>query len=211
MILVISSNTKPDDLYLNGVQRQRFLPAIAALNAHCEVLNLNEQRDYRVGRAPLVDAYLYPLNERISQIMEEQFLRLAGEFKEKGCIRIQNRDIPYLKCAEKVVWFAFDVVCNLPRSQLDYLELADRCDAIFISDVPELTEKHTLQTIMLIHLIDVMYDRGVNIIMSAAVPVEKLYTTGEMAETFKRTLSRLIEMQSVDYLNRHPKRQAQEI
>ncbi len=211
VILVISSNTKPDDLYLNGVQRQRFLPAIAALNAHCEVLNLNEQRDYRVGREPLVDAYLYPLNAYTNQTMEAQFLSLAGDFQENGAIKIQNRDIPYLKCAEKVIWFAFDVICNLPRSQLDYLELADKFDAIFISDVPELTEKHTLQTIMLIHLIDVMYDRGVNMIISAQVPLEKLYTTGEMAETFKRTLSRLVEMQSVDYLSRHPKRQAQEI
>lgn len=211
VILVVSSNTKPDDLYANGVQRKRFLPAIAAINTNCDVLSLQEQRDYRVGREPLVDAYLYPLNEKTQQTMEKQFTLLAGEYKEHGVITIQNREIPCLKCSEQSIWFAFDVLCNLPRSQLDYLEIADKYDNIFVSDIPLLTEKHTLQTIMLIHFIDVMYDRGINIIISAAVPVEELYVKGEMVDTFKRTLSRLIEMQSVDYLSRHPKRQVQEM
>ena len=211
VILVVSSNTKPDDLYANGVQRKRFLPAIAAINTNCDVLNLQEQRDYRVGREPLVDAYLYPLNEKTQQTMEKQFTLLAGEYNEHGMITIQNREIPYLKCGGQSIWFAFDVLCNLPRSQLDYLEIADKYDTIFVSDIPLLTEKHTLQTIMLIHFIDVMYDRGISIIISAAVPVEELYVKGEMVDTFKRTLSRLIEMQSVDYLSRHPKRQVQEI
>lgn len=209
VILVISSNTPPDDLYLNGVHRARFLPAITAIKNNCDVLNLNEQRDYRVGREPLLDAYLYPLNEHTQQAMERQFTFLAPEFKESGVIRIQNRDIPYLKCADKSIWFAFDVLCNLPRSQLDYLEIADKFDTIFVSGIPVLTEGHTLQTIMLIHFIDVMYDRGINIIISAAVPVEELYVKGEMAEPFKRTLSRLTEMQSIDYLARHPKREVQ--
>jgi cell division protein ZapE len=211
VILVVSSNTRPDDLYLNGVHRKRFLPAIAAINEYCDVLNLNEQRDYREGREPLVDAYLFPLNKQTQQKMEHQFAFLAGEFQENGLITIQNRGIPYLKCAKNSIWFAFDVLCNLPRSQLDYLEIADTFDNVFVSDVPILTEKHTLQTIMLIHFIDVMYDRGINIIISAASPVEELYLKGEMVEPFKRTLSRLKEMQSVDYLSRHPKRQIQEL
>jgi cell division protein ZapE len=211
VILVISSNTLPNDLYKNGVHRARFLPAIAAINQNCDVLNLNEQRDYRIGREPLVDAYLHPLNARTKQTMAHQFTQLAGAFEEQGFIVIQNRDIPYLQCGKTSIWFAFDVLCNLPRSQLDYLEIADKYDNIFVSDVPVLTENHTLQTIMFIHFIDVMYDRGINIIISAAVPVAELYVKGELAETFKRTLSRLIEMQSVDYLNRHPKRQVQEM
>lgn len=211
VILVISSNTKPDDLYKNGVHRKRFLPAIAAINEHCEVVYLNELRDYRIGRKPLVDAYLYPLNQQTQQQMEQQFLDLAGEMAGKGVITIQNREIPYLHRGNKAIWFAFDVLCNLPRSQLDYLELADKFDTIFVSDVVELTQQHTLQVIMLIHFIDVMYDRGIKIILSAAVPVEHLYVQGEMLETFKRTLSRLLEMQSVDYLSRHPKRPVQEI
>lgn len=207
--LVITSNTLPDDLYKNGVQRKRFLPVITAINQHCDVLILDEQRDYRVGRVPLVDAYLYPLNEQTQQIMERQFVLLAGAFKEHGFVTIQNRDIPYLKCGSVSIWFEFDVLCNLPRSQLDYLELANKYDSIFVSNIPELTENHTLQTIMLIHFIDVMYDRGINILISAAVPVNQLYVKGELLDTFKRTLSRLIEMQSVDYLSRHPKRDVQ--
>ncbi|AWN72573.1 TPA: cell division protein ZapE [Legionella anisa] len=210
VILVISSNMPPDDLYRDGVHRKRFLPAIAAIKAHCDVLYLNEQRDYRVGRTPLLDAYLFPLNEHTDQTMEKQFTLLAAEFKENGVITIQNREIPYLKLAEKAIWFSFDILCNLPRSQLDYLELADKFDTIFLSNIPVLTVNHTLQAIMFIHFIDVMYDRGINIIISAEVAVDALYTEGEMKETFKRTLSRLLEMQSVDYLARHPKRALQE-
>lgn len=211
MILVVSSNTPPDELYADGVQRKRFLPAIAAINENCEVLNLQEQRDYRVGRTPRVDAYLHPLNAQTAQQMEKQFVLLSGEFTEHGTILIQNRDIPFFKRAAQSIWFTFDMLCNQPRSQLDYLELADKFDNIFVSDVPLLTEKHTLQTIRLIHFIDVMYDRGTKIIISAAVPVQELYVQGEMIDAFKRTLSRLMEMQSVDYLSRHPKRQTQEI
>ena len=207
VILVVSSNTAPDDLYKEGVHRERFLPAIAAINKNCDVVYLNEQRDYRQGREPLVDAFLSPLSVHNQQIMEQQFKLLAGEYTENGFITIQNREIPYLKCAAKAIWFTFTVLCNFPRSQLDYLEIADKFDTVFVSDVPELTKNHTLETIMLIHFIDVMYDRGINIIISASVPLEQLYVQGEMLETFKRTLSRLTEMQSVDYLSRHPKRQ----
>ena len=209
VIFVISSNTKPDDLYLNGVQRDRFLPAIAVIKEHCEVLNIKEQRDYRLGRQPLLDAYLYPFNATTQEIMERQFNLLAKETEVNGIITLQNRDIQFIKKSQQSIWFAFDVLCNLPRSQLDYLEIADRFDNIFVSGVPCLTINHTLQAIMFIHLIDVMYDRGINIIISAAVPVAELYVKGEMTDTFKRTLSRLMEMQSVDYLGRHPRRQVQ--
>lgn len=210
VILVISSNIAPDDLYRDGVHRKRFLPAIAAIKNNSEVLYLNEQRDYRIGRTPLFDAYLYPLNDKTTQTMEKQFSLLANEYQENGVLLIQNREIPYLKCGEKTIWFAFEILCNLPRSQLDYLELADKFDTIFLSNIPVLTANHTLQAIMFIHFIDVMYDRGTNIIISAEVPVKELYTEGEMKETFKRTLSRLLEMQSVDYLARHPKRELKE-
>lgn len=211
VILVISSNIPPDELYRNGVHRNRFLPAITAIKEHCEVLHLNEQRDYRVGRAPLLDAYLFPLNAQTALTMEKQFMLLTKEFKENGFITIQNREIPYLKIAEQSIWFSFDILCNLPRSQLDYLELADKFDTIFLSNIPSLTVNHTLQAIMFIHFIDVMYDRGINIIISAEVAVEELYVEGEMKDTFKRTLSRLLEMQSVDYLARHPKRKLKEL
>ncbi|MFI4918726.1 MAG: cell division protein ZapE [Legionellales bacterium] len=206
IVLVISSNTAPDDLYLNGVQRARFLPVIALIKNHCDVLYLNEQKDYRLGRKTLIEAYWSPLNEQTQQAMERQFSLLTQEVEENGAINIQNRSIPYLKCGLRSVWFEFAVLCNFPRSQLDYLELADRFDTLFLSGIPVLTEGHTIQVIMFIHFIDVMYDRGIKVVISAAVSVEKLYVQGEMISTFQRTLSRLLEMQSVDYLGRHPRR-----
>lgn len=209
--LVISSNTQPDDLYRNGVQRQRFLPAIAFINQHCEVLKIFDHKDYRLGRQPLIDAYLYPLNLATQEKMDLQFKTIPGETECNGTILIQNREIPYLKRSQKSIWFAFDVLCNRPRSQLDYLELAELFDTVFLSDIPCLTRNSTLQTIMFIHFIDVMYDRGINTILSAAVPLDELYVEGEMSQTFIRTLSRLKEMQSVDYLQRHPRRQIEKM
>lgn len=211
IVLVISSNTPPDDLYKNGVQRQRFLPVIALIKQDCVVLHLNEQRDYRLGREPLLDAYLYPLNEETAQKMAAQFRHLAPEATENQLITIQNRGLPYLRSGPKSIWFAFEVLCNFPRSQLDYLELADRFEHIFVSDVPCLTVNHTAQAIMFIHFIDVMYDRGIKVVLSAAVAMDELYLSGEMLESFQRTLSRLNEMQSVDYLGRHPRRQVHNI
>lgn len=211
VVLVVSSNTKPDDLYLKGVQRVRFLPAIALIKQECVVLHLNEQRDYRVGRQSLLDAYLSPLNEHTRMEMDRQFALLATDVREHQAISVQNRSIAALKWGSKSIWFAFEVLCNFPRSQLDYLEIADRFDHVFVSDVPCLTVNHTAQTIMFIHFIDVMYDRGIKVIISAAVPVEQLYVSGEMFDTFKRTLSRPLEMQSVDYLRRHPRRVVHDI
>lgn len=209
VVLVISANTKPDDLYLNGPHRVRFLPAIALLNNNCDVLNLDEHRDYRLGRKPLLDAYLYPLNDHTTALMQMQFHKLEqdADIKRDGFITIQTRDIPFIQRGIQTIWFAFDDLCNLPRSQLDYLEIADRFNAVFLSGIPCLTVNHTAQTIMLVHCIDVMYDRGIKVVISAAVPVEQLYVEGEIKETFKRTLSRLLEMQSVDYQNRHPRRE----
>lgn len=211
VILVISSNTKPDDLYAKGVQRKRFLPAITLINTECVVLNLNEQRDYRLGREPLLDAYLYPLNELTAAKMEAQFALLAPNSQSQQEITIQNRAVPCLKYQAQSIWFAFEVLCNFPRSQLDYLELADRFEHLFLSSVPELTVNHTAQAIMFIHFIDVMYDRGIKVIISAAVPMNELYLEGELVEEFKRTISRLNEMQSVDYLSRHPRREVHNI
>lgn len=211
VVMIFTSNTSPDDLYLNGVQRARFLPAIALIKQRCVVLHLLEKRDYRLGRNPLFEAYLFPLNEKTKQSMEQQFSQVSDALDANGSINFQRREIFYYKRSSRSIWFDFQVLCHLPRSQLDYLELADRFDTVFLSNVPQLTENHTMQVILFIYLIDVMYDRGVKIIISAAVSVEQLYLKGEMHVTFKRTLSRLIEMQSVDYLSRHPKRQVESI
>lgn len=211
VVLVATSNTAPDDLYKDGVQRDRFLPAIALIKQHCQVLTLAEKQDYRLGRAPLAQAYLFPLNKEAEQALTKQFVEIDKNIKEATELTVQNRLIPCIKSSAHAVWFKFDVICNMPRSQLDYLEIADRFDMVFISHIPQLTTNDTVCTILLIHLIDVLYDRGIGLVVSAAVPLEKLYIEGPMHTEFQRTLSRLEEMQSEDYLRRHQRRQSQSL
>lgn len=206
IVLVATANTQPDDLYLNGVHRERFLPAIALIKQHCQVLLLTEDRDYRLGRAPLLQAYLSPLNNVALQSLTQQFAAIATNSVDGMELIVQKRLIPSVKCSDKAVWFTFDVICNVPRCQLDYLEIADRFDTVFVSDIPVLKPDDTVRAMMLIHFIDVMYDRGIHLVVSAAVAASGLYVSGAMLKSFQRTLSRLEEMQSMDYLQRHQHR-----
>ncbi len=205
VLLVISSNTAPDELYHHGIQRARFLPAIELIKTHCELIHLTENTDYRRGRPPDFKAYLHPLNEHNQDIMNKQFEQINPKVEAKGVISVQNRDIPFLKRGAKSIWFDFNTICNLPRCQSDYLEIANRFETIFLSDIPALDE-HAVAALLFIYFIDVLYDRGIRLIVSAEVPVEELYQKGRMQEAFKRTSSRLLEMQAVDYLQRHPRR-----
>lgn len=202
VMIIISSNTHPDDLYKNGVQRDRFLPAIALIKRHCEVRELSPRQDYRRGRRPRVNAYLYPLNQQTTDSMEQQFSYFAKESHIFGTITIQQREIPYVKCNTRTIWFDFNRICALPRSQLDYLEIATRFDVIFLSDIPAGLERHATQALLFIYFVDVLYDRRIKLIISAEVAADELYQTGALQEPFKRTLSRLHEMQSEDYLSR---------
>lgn len=211
VVLVATSNTAPDDLYLNGVQRDRFLPAIGLIKQNCQVLALEEKRDYRLGRVPLEEAYLSPLDKATEQALTKQFAVIAKNATEGAPLAVQNRLIPCVKCGGRAVWFKFEEICDLPRSQLDYLEIADRFDTVFISDIPVLTSNDTVRAILFIHFIDVMYDRGIRLVISAAVPIEKLYQKGEMFKDFQRTLSRLEEMHSEDYVRRHQPRQVKSL
>ncbi|KTC70201.1 ATPase N2B (nucleotide (GTP) binding protein) [Legionella birminghamensis] len=206
IVLVATSNCCPDKLYWNGVQRPRFLPAIEAIKAHCQVIALGERRDYRLGRQKHLETYLYPLTPVTKATLENQFIELAGNYHDAGALPIQNRDIPFVMKADGLIWFEFRVICNLPRSQLDYLEIAEQFDTIFVSSIPQFNEKDTIFAILFIHFIDVMYDRGIRLILSAEVPLAELYRAGEMSHPFKRTLSRLEEMQSEDYLRRRTSR-----
>ena len=201
MVLVITSNTCPDDLYPDGLQRARFLPAIELIKQHCEVLDLTEPRDYRLGRAARARAYLCPLNSKTQSIMEAQFDALAQGDLDVTPLVVQGRVISTVKRKESAVWFTFDVICNLPRSQLDYLEIANRFTTVFVSDIPVLGISDTVRALLLTHFIDVMYDRRVRVILSAAAPIDRLYLEGEVFVAFSRTRSRLHEMQSVDYDN----------
>jgi cell division protein ZapE len=211
VVLVATANTCPDDLYLDGVHRERFLPAIDLIKQHCNVLQLTEEHDYRLGREPLLHAYISPLNAAAETSLTKQFNDIATNTVEKAELSVQNRQISTIKLGVREVWFKFDVICNLPRCQLDYLEIADRFDTIFVSDIPVLSADDTVRVLLLILFIDVMYDRGIRLVISAAVSAANLYTAGPMLKTFRRTLSRLEEMQSADYLRRHAHRQIQSL
>ncbi|MCH9689197.1 MAG: AFG1 family ATPase [Gammaproteobacteria bacterium] len=204
IILVVTANTKPDDLYEDGLHRERFLPAIALLKQHCDVDCLDDQRDYRMGRDIAPEAYFFPENEAHEAEMLAQFklFSVGTELKEAGELTVQQRSIAYVREAGRAVWFDFDVICNLPRSQLDYLELATRFNAIFVSHVPAIGEDEPGRAVLFIRFVDVMYDAGIRLVLLAAVPTEMIYLKGPMAKMFERTLSRLREMQSPDYLNK---------
>ena len=211
VVLVATANTRVDDLYLNGVHRERFLPAIGLIKQHCHVFFLTEPCDYRLGRACLQQAYCFPLNEESAHSLLEQFLAITTKTNDAIELMIQHRPIAIVRCTDEAVWFQFDVICNVPRCQLDYLEIADRFNTVFLSHIPALTEMDTVRVLLLIHFVDVMYDRGIRLVISAAVPVEGLYVTGPMLKTFERTRSRLVEMQSMDYLQRHERRSVQSL
>ena len=208
IVLVATSNTKPDDLYPNGPQRERFLPAIELIKKNCYVQALENHADYRRGRAPQEQAYLYPLNEDAEKGLLRQFAALPGAVTQGGELSIQQRFIPFVKSTNSAIWFEFNVICNLPRSQLDYLELADRFDVIIVSNIPKLSANDTVKVILLTNFIDVMYDRGIRLVISAAVALPDLYVEGEMQTSFQRALSRLEEMQSEDYVSRHLRRES---
>ncbi|NCT57712.1 MAG: cell division protein ZapE [Legionella sp.] len=209
MILVATANTKPDDLYLDGLHRERFLPAINLIKQQCDDMCLDDHRDYRLGRDARPEVYFYPINEKNTAKMLTQFEVQAdgGVVNEAGEISIQQRLIPYIKRSRRVIWFDFDVICNLPRSQLDYLEITEHFDTVCVSYVPAIGADEPARIILFIRFVDVMYDQGMCLLLLAEVPLNQLYVDGPMSTMFRRTLSRLQEMQSADYW-RHGRRQS---
>lgn len=204
VVLVATSNTKINDLYRDGLNREAFLPTIALLHQYCDEIDLESSIDYRLGKSLHLHAYIFPLDDKCDQLFLQQFQSLASTSGRSDPISVQSRFISVVKVSESVVWFEFAMICDMPRCQLDYIELAERYHTIFVSDIPKLGEVSTNTPVVLfIQLVDVLYDRGIRLIISAAVSAQELYQSGPMLPQFARTLSRLEEMQSEDYLNRH--------
>ena len=197
---VTTSNFKPDDLYPNGLHRDRILPAIGLLNANLEVVNVDNGKDYRLSALEQAHLYHTPLTPNVHQLMSETFDRLAECPDQENVLRIEARNISPLRRAGGVVWFDFKTLCGGPRSQNDYLEMAAQFHTLFLSDVPQMTERMASEARRFTWLIDVLYDRRIKLIMSAEVPPENLYVTGPLVHEFPRTVSRLQEMQSSEYL-----------
>ena len=203
--LIATSNIVPDKLYTNGLQRQRFLPAIALVKQHCEVVNVDSGTDYRLRALEQAELYHSPLDEQAEVSLHRTFDSLVparDEVREDVALEVEGRDIACRYVGEDVAWFDFMALCDGPRSQNDYIELAREFHAVLISDVPQLGRDNEDQARRFISLIDEFYDRNVKLAMSVAVPLEAFYRGGNLAFEFERTLSRLLEMQSHDYLAR---------
>ncbi|MDE2625725.1 MAG: AFG1 family ATPase [Burkholderiales bacterium] len=198
--IVTTSNFRPDDLYPNGLHRERILPAIDLLKTKLEVVNVDNGTDYRQLTLSQVGLYQAPLTEAADAAMGDAFARLAEAKDEAPTLHIEHRELRARRRAGGVVWFDFKELCGGPRSQNDYLELASQFHTLLLSGVPQMSPRHASEARRFTWLVDVLYDRRVKLIVSAAVGPEGLYTEGPLAHEFPRTVSRLREMQSAEYL-----------
>ena len=200
---VMTSNYRPDQLYPNGLHRDRLLPAIKLLEEKLDVLNVDAGNDYRRVQMAQVEAYLTPANAETQVKLGQMFQTLIGNQKERQMpvLNIESRELRPLHMADGVVWFDFQTLCCGPRSQNDYLEIAKQFHTMILSGVPYMPPRMTNEARRFIWLIDVLYDHKIKLIMSADLPAPDLYTEGQITAEFSRTVSRLIEMQSRDYLD----------
>ncbi|WP_248213608.1 cell division protein ZapE [Microbulbifer sp. CAU 1566] len=203
--LVVTSNIVPEGLYKDGLQRARFLPAIALLQEHTKVINVDNGVDYRLRALEMAELYHSPLDAGADASLEQSFgnLMVEGcEVREVVKLDIEGRPIVANRVADDVAWFEFAELCDGPRSQNDYIELAREFHTVLLANVPRFDERMESQARRFINLIDEFYDRCVKLVISAAEPVESLYGGRQLRFEFERTVSRLQEMQSREYLAR---------
>jgi cell division protein ZapE len=196
---VMTSNYKPDDLYPNGLHRDRMLPAIEILNTQLDVVNVDAGTDYRRRSLLSVDTYLTPITPQTDVLLLKTFKTIAESLQENPVVEIESRQIRAVRRAGGVIWFDFQTLCAGPRSQNDYLEIATRFHTVFLSQIPKMSAGMASEARRFTWLIDVLYDHKIKMIMSADVPAEELYIEGAMANEFFRTVSRIVEMQSEEY------------
>lgn len=197
---VTTSNFHPDGLYPDGLHRDRILPAIELLKKRLEVINVDHGTDYRRRALEHVHLYHTPLNPTSDEVLNQAFDGIAESTDESPVLTIEARRIHAHRKAGGLIWFDFKTLCGGPRSQNDYLELATQFHTVILSNVPQMSVRMASEARRFTWLIDVLYDRKVKLIMSAAVVPELLYVEGPMAHEFPRTVSRLVEMQSAEYL-----------
>jgi cell division protein ZapE len=199
--LAATSNIVPDQLYSGGLQRQRFLPTIALLKEHCEVVHVDGSTDYRLRALERADVYQTPSGPEADRRLTEFFDSIApDEGDHGGALELFGREIAYRRAADGVIWFDFRAICDGPRSQDDYIEISHLYQTVLVSDVPRFDTTLENQARRFIALVDEFYDRRVKLILSAAVPATELYRGERLKHDFLRTQSRLVEMQSHDYL-----------
>lgn len=205
VVLIATSNIHPDGLYANGLQRERFLPAIALLHRHTDIIELDGGVDYRLRALKQACLYFSPLGDEAERALQAAFEQLAPEHADSqqgGDIEILGRSLPVRRVADDVVWFDFDDLCDGARSAYDYIELAKVYHAVVLGNVPQMDAAQDDVARRFVSLVDELYDRHVKLILSAAVPLTDLYIGQGLAFVFERTRSRLLEMQSEEYLAR---------
>jgi len=201
--LVATSNVPPENLYKDGLQRQRFLPAIALIQHHTRVLELEAGVDYRLRVLERAEIYHCPLDEQADRNLNSYFKAIAPDSGSK-CqpLHVNGREIPARRLADGVAWFDFQALCGGPRSQEDYIELSRCYQTVMLSAIPRLGSDNEDEARRFIALVDEFYDRNVKLICSAEAPLQDLYAGSRLQFEFERTKSRLQEMQSHDYLAR---------
>lgn len=201
VVLVATSNTEPQELYRDGLQRERFLPAIELIEQHTHVVRIGGDKDHRLEFLDHAEIYHWPLDDTARECMENNFINLAPEAGSHGeVIEIEDRGIQTVRNADGVVWFEFEELCGGPRSAVDYIEIARTYQTVLLSDIPRLAGDTEDEAKRFINLVDELYDHRVNLIISAAESPDNLYQGSRHAADFQRTVSRLHEMRSHSYL-----------
>lgn len=199
--LVATSNIPPDDLYRNGLQRARFLPAIEMIKQHCEIMNVDAGIDYRLRTLTSAHLWMMPLNEATSKEMERMFVALSGQGREdKPVLEINHRTLATLGMAEGVVAMDFKTLCGEGRSQHDYIELSRRFHSVLLFNVPVMIYKTEDQARRFLALVDEFYERHVKLVVSAEASLFEIYQGARLKFEYQRCVSRLQEMQSEEYL-----------
>ena len=196
---VTTSNIEPSRLYEGGLQRKLFLPAIESIEENCDLYNLDSKNDYRFRTLEQNELFFYPLSSKVESSLEEIFKSLTSINNVKlDEIEILQRKIKTIKSSKGVVWFDFNIICNSPRSSMDYIEISKEYQTIIISNMYKINSDDIARRF--ISLIDECYDRKVKLIISAEEDFKDIYKGSNLKEKYKRTVSRLIEMQSTAYL-----------
>ncbi len=201
LVMIMTSNYAPENLYPNGLQRQKFLPTIALLQQKLKVIHIESGNDYRLRELASSPLFMLTSDLDSNMRMEAIFDRLSpGEIQDDQYIKIQDRLICVKKLSAKTAWFSFSELCARHHAQEDFLEIAHRFPIVFISGIPQLTANEGAEAQRFIWLIDVFYDNRVKLVISAEVPIFSLFTIDSGSGEFARTVSRLTEMQSQSYL-----------
>lgn len=204
VVVVATSNAAPDDLYKDGLQRALFLPFIALLKEQMQVLAVGEGRDYRQERLKGLPVYLVPHDNHAYMAMHKIFMRLTDDAKAAArTLNVNGRMLEVPKAAKGVAWFTFDDMCRKPLAASDYMELLNYFHTLILENVPVFSDERRDEVLRFIHLVDVMYEAGAKLVLSAAAPAELLLpASSSLWVQFARTASRLAEMQSQDYLQK---------